>query len=771
MVDMVEKENFSYDSLFLLIDFSIKNNDQKFSLQTLKKIDLIDGVDIDFHKIEISEGEFIVLKCFDNEHVSGLLLKVLKKENIGERVLRLFVSPVDYVKITKVIDYNAYRKVKCDRVYFREIKDENLAEGYLNVLKKNFKELSTLNKTYYDSIYKINSEKDLFLLSEELISLIDLDERSFNSFIVETDIETRIKKLILLINEEIEKKKIEEKIYDEVIEKSKEYARRSFLKEQLKIINRELGYSFEQEDEFSKIKTKILKSDLSDHAKEKALEEMNRLRSMTTYSPEYSIIKNYLDWILSLPWKKMTQDNLDIKLAKKILTKNHYGLTQVKERILEYLSVLKLSNDSKGHILCFVGAPGVGKTSLGQSIAEAMGRKFVRISLGGIKDESEIKGHRRTYVGAMPGRIIQMMKRAGVINPVFMLDEIDKLGGDYRGDPSNAFLEILDPQINNSFSDNYLEVEYDLSKVLFICTANVVHTIPPALRDRMEIIEIPGYLEFEKVEISKKFLIPKMMKRSGLKKDDIKFENEAIVKIIRNYSPEAGIRGLEKNIQAIMGKRAKEIAIGETVKNKKIGRDEVVKYLGPELYIERTKEKRNIPGIVNGLAWTPNGGKVLTVETLILEGNGNIQLTGQLGEVMKESVATAVSYLRKNYKLFDIDPEFYKKFDTHIHIPEGAIPKDGPSAGITLVVSLISALTKKPVEGDFAMTGEITLTGNVLPVGGLFEKIVAAQIDGIKNIIIPEKNRSNLLKIPQKVKKDLKFYFVKNIYETAKILF
>ncbi|MEJ5307658.1 MAG: endopeptidase La [candidate division WOR-3 bacterium] len=771
MVDMVEKENFSFDSLFLLIDLSFKNSDQKFSLKTLKKIDLIDKVDIDFQKIEISEGEFIVLKCFDNEHLSGLILKVLKKENVGERVLRLFVSPVDYVKIIKVIDYNNYKKVKCEKVYFKEIKDENLSEAYLNLLKKNFKELSNYNNTYYDSLYKINSEKDLFLLSEELISLIDLDKQSFNSFILETDVETRIKNLLVFISQEIEKKKIEKRIYDEVIEKSKEDARKSFLKEQLRIINRELGYSFEQEDEFSKIKNKILKSDLTEHAKEKALEEANRLKSLTTYSPEYNIIKNYLDWLLSLPWKKMTQDNFDIKLAKKILTKNHYGLTQVKERILEYLSVLKLSKDSKGHILCFVGAPGVGKTSLGQSIAEAMGRKFVRISLGGIKDESEIKGHRRTYVGAMPGRIIQMMKRAGVINPVFMLDEIDKLGGDYRGDPSNAFLEILDPQINNSFSDNYLELEYDLSKVLFICTANVVHTIPPALRDRMEIIEIPGYLEFEKVEISKKFLIPRMMKRSGLRKNDIQFENEALVKIIRNYSPEAGIRGLEKNIQAIMGKRAKEIAIGEKIKNKKIGKEEVVKYLGPELYIERTKEKRNIPGIVNGLAWTPNGGKVLTVETVILEGNGNVQLTGQIGDVMKESAATAISYLRKNYKLFDIDPEFYKKFDTHIHIPEGAIPKDGPSAGITLVVSLISALTKKPVKGGFAMTGEITLTGNVLPVGGLFEKIVAAQIDGIKNIIIPEKNRSNLSKIPKKVKKDLKFYFVKNIYETAKILF
>lgn len=768
---MFEKENFSYDSLFLLIDFSNKKSDQKFSLETLKKIDIIDKIDLDFQKIEIYDEEFIAFKCFNNENISGLILKVLKKEYIGERVLRLFVSPFDYIRITKIIDYNSYKKVKCEKVLFKQVKDENLLYGYLSILKKSFKELSNYNKTFNDSLYKINSENDPFLISEKLISLIDLNEKTFNSFIVETDVESRFKKLLVFINEEIEKRRIEKKIHEEVIEKNKDYARKSFLKEQLKIINRELGNSFEHEDEFFKIKNRILKSDLSEQAKEKTFEELNRLRFMTTYSPEYNIIKNYLDWLLSLPWKKMTNDNLDIKLAKKILTKNHYGLKQVKERILEYLSVLKLSKDSKGRILCFVGAPGVGKTSLGQSIAEAMGRRFVRISLGGIKDESEIKGHRRTYVGSMPGRIIQMMKRAGVINPVFMLDEIDKLGGDYKGDPSNAFLEILDPQINSSFSDNYLEVEYDLSKVLFICTANVVHTIPPALRDRMEIIEIPGYLEFEKVEISKKFLIPKIMKRSGLTKKDIQLENEGIIKIIRNYSPEAGIRGLEKNIQTIMGKRAKEIALGEKIKVNKIGPKEILKYLGPELYIERTKEKINISGVVNGLAWTPNGGKVLTVETVILEGSGNIQLTGQLGEVMKESANTAISYLRKNYHLFGIDPDFYKKFDTHIHIPEGSIPKDGPSAGITLVISLISALTRRPVKQDFAMTGEITLTGKILPVGGLLEKIVAAQIDGVKNLIIPEGNRSHLVKIPQRVKKDLRFYFVKNIYETAKILF
>jgi len=768
---MIEKENFSYESLFLLIDISEKKSDQKFSLKTLKRIDIVDKFDIDLKKTEIYEDEYFVLKCFNSDEISGLLLKVLKKENLGERIQRLYVLPVDYVQIKKVIDYNNYKKVKCEKVFFKGFSDENIKNGYLNLLRKNFKELSVFYKLDKDLLLKVDSENDPFLLSEIVLSSLEVDKDLFYSFVFETDLEKRFKKILLTINEEIEKKKLEERLYDEVLENINENSKKVFLKEQLKIINRELGQDVDVEDEFLKLKNKILKSDLSNYAKEKALEEAHRLKSLPTYSAEYSIIKNYIDWILSLPWNRVTLDNFDIKLAKNILTKNHYGLTQVKERILEYLSVLKLSKNSKGHILCFVGAPGVGKTSLGQSIAEAMGRKFVRISLGGIKDESEIKGHRRTYVGAMPGRIIQMMKRAGVVNPVFMLDEIDKLGGDFKGDPSSALLEILDPQINNSFSDNYLEIEYDLSKVLFICTANVTHTIPPALKDRMEIIKIPGYLEFEKVEISKRFLIPKIMKRSGLKKQDIIFEDEGIVKIIRNYSPESGIRGLEKNIQTIMGKRAKEIALGEKVKNKNIGKEEVLKYLGPEDYIERTKEKGNIPGVVNGLAWTPNGGKVLTVETIILEGNGNVQLTGQLGDVMKESASTAISYLRKNYRLFGIDKDFYKNFDIHIHIPEGAIPKDGPSAGITLVVSLISALKERPVRDDFAMTGEISLTGNVLPVGGLLEKIVAAQIDGIKNIIVPQKNMTHLKGIPLKVRRDLKFYFVNNIYETAKILF
>ncbi|HAF07376.1 TPA: endopeptidase La, partial [candidate division WOR-3] len=467
IIDMDEKENLSYESLFLLIDISGREIEQKISLKSLNRIDIVDKFDIDLQKTKIYENEYFVLKSFNREDISGLLLKVLKIENLGERVLRLYVLPVDYIKIKKVIDYHNYKKVKCEKVVFKDILDENKKRGYLNLLRKNFKELSSFYKIDKDLIVKINSENDPFLLSEIVLSSLEIDSGLFYSFVFETDLEKRYKKLLLTIKEEIERKKLEERIYEEVLENIQENSEKVFLKEQLKIINRELGQNVDTGDEFLKLKNRILNSDLSNVAKEKALEEAHRLKSLPTYSPEYSIIKNYIDWILSLPWKRVTVDNFDIKLAKNILSKNHYGLAQVKERILEYLSVLKLSKNSKGHILCFVGAPGVGKTSLGQSIAQAMGRRFVRISLGGIKDESEIKGHRRTYVGAMPGRIIQMMKRAGVVNPVFMLDEIDKLGGDFKGDPSSAFLEILDPQINNSFSDNYLEIEYDLSKVLF----------------------------------------------------------------------------------------------------------------------------------------------------------------------------------------------------------------------------------------------------------------------------------------------------------------
>ncbi len=768
---MEENLLFSPDSLYFLIDISHKNKKLKnFTFSNISQIDIILNASEPEKFLPVKE-ELTVIKLFDNFDISGLLVKIIDKEKIGESIFRLFVSPLSYVKITKVIDYNRYAKVKVVKANFKEISDIKKKDAYLSLLKKYFKEYSLYKNIDDDTGFLISSENDILKIIDSLLFYVDIDDEELKMILTETDLEKRTEKVIKHFLYEIEKVKIENEIFESVIKKDLEKSRKHLLMEQMKIIRSQLGEKDDKEDEILKIKTKILNSDLKEHAKEKALEELEKLKDLTVYSPEYSLIKNYIEWILSLPWEKTTPDNFDIKLAKKILNGNHYGLDKVKERILEFLSVLKLSGNQKGCILCFVGPPGVGKTSLGHSIAQAMGRKFVRVSVGGIKDESEIKGHRRTYVGSMPGRIIQMMKRAKVVNPVFMLDEVDKMGGDFKGDPSNALLEIFDPDINDSFSDHYLEIDYDLSKVLFICTANVIHTIPAPLRDRMEIVEISGYLENEKVEIGKRFLIPKIMKKSGLKANQIYFKNDGILKIIRNYSPEPGIRGLEKNIQTIIGKRAKEIALGQKIKDFKIGEKEVLKYLGPELYLERTKNKKVFPGVVNGLAWTPLGGKVLTIETLLLKGSGNIQITSQVGDVMKESAKTAISFLRKNYKFFGIDDEFYKKYDIHIHIPEGSIPKDGPSAGITITMSILSSLREKPISPDFAMTGEITLTGMILPVGGLLEKIVAAQIDGIKNIIIPDKNKNYFSMIPQYVKKNLNFFFVGDIYETSKILF
>ncbi|HAV93224.1 TPA: endopeptidase La [candidate division WOR-3 bacterium] len=564
---------------------------------------------------------------------------------------------------------------------------------------------------------------------------------------------------------------LRERITKDVSRDIAENQKKYFLNEQLKIIKKELGYGGNVVDEFEELKNRIMKAKMGDDVEKKGLAELNKLSTMAPMSPEATVIRNYLDWLCTLPWENKTKDNLDINLAEKILNKNHFGLDKVKERILEYLAVIKLAKHVKGQILCFSGPPGVGKTSLGQSIAQAMGRKFVRLSLGGVRDEAEIRGHRKTYIGSMPGRIIQMMKRSGVMNPVFMLDEVDKLGNDFKGDPSSALLEVLDPEINNAFVDHYLEVDYDLSNVLFICTANVIHTIPPALRDRMEIINLPGYLEFEKFEISKRFLIPRTMKDSGLTKKNISIDDQAIREIIRKYTMESGVRSLEKTISKIMRRRAKQIASTGKNNSVKVTSKHLTEYLGSPLIITDGKDKKSLIGVAKGLAWTPYGGATLSVETLILDGNGKVQLTGQLGDVMKESASASISYLRKYSSQYNIDKDFFKKYDIHIHVPEGAIPKDGPSAGITITMSLFSALIKKPLRNDFAMTGEITLRGIILPIGGLQEKLVAAQSAGIDNVIIPFANKAQFVELPQRVKKNIKVYFVERIDDAIKILY
>ena len=539
-----------------------------------------------------------------------------------------------------------------------------------------------------------------------------------------------------------------------------------YLRQQLKAIQKELG-EFDETSDIGELKKKLEEADLPDEVRKVAEKELDRLSRMHPASAEYTVSRTYLDWLLELPWNKSTEDNLDIPTVQKKLDADHYDLEKVKKRILEYLAVRKLKNDMRGPILCFVGPPGVGKTSLGRSIADALGRKFVRISLGGVRDEAEIRGHRRTYIGALPGRIIQGIKRAGSNNPVFMLDEIDKVGQDFRGDPSSALLEVLDPEQNHSFSDHYLEVPFDLSKVMFIATANIQDTIIPALRDRMEIIEIPSYIEEEKIEIAKRFLIPKQIKEHGLTEDLIQFTEKAIRKIINAYTREAGVRNLERQIAAICRGVAKEVASGKkepTTVTEKVVRE----ILGPEKYFSEVAERIDEPGIVTGLAWTPNGGDILFIEATKMPGKGNLILTGQLGDVMKESARAAMSYIRSHYAEYNLDENFYEKYDFHIHVPAGAIPKDGPSAGVTMFIALLSLLTGRKVRNDIAMTGEITMRGKILPVGGIKEKVLAAHRAGIHTVILPERNKADIEEVPDRVKKEMKFIFVKNIDEVVK---
>ena len=541
----------------------------------------------------------------------------------------------------------------------------------------------------------------------------------------------------------------------------------------MKAIKKELGED-ESQVENTEIKDAIKKAKMPEDAEKVALKELDRLTKIPTQSPEYTVSRTYLDWLTELPWSKTSEDSIDISESKAILDEDHYGLKKVKERILEYLAVraLKMEKDPKGAIrgpiLCFAGPPGVGKTSLGKSIAKSMGREFVRISLGGVRDEAEIRGHRRTYIGALPGRIIQSLKKAGTNNPVFMLDEIDKLGMDFRGDPSSALLEVLDPEQNNTFADHYLEVDFDLSKVMFIATANYQDPIPPALKDRMEILNFSGYIEDEKVQIAKKHLVPKQMDENALAKTDVKIDDAGIKELISSYTREAGVRNLEREIANVFRKVARD-KIEKKSKKININKKKVNDYLGAPRFFSDLAEGQTKPGVVTGLAWTAAGGDILFVESSKMNGKGNLTLTGQLGDVMKESASAALTFVRSNSENFGIENDFNEKTDIHVHVPAGAIPKDGPSAGVGMFTSILSLLSGIPVKSKLAMTGEITLRGSVLPIGGVKEKVTAAHRSGIKEILLPEQNRKDLEDIPDHIKKDLKFHFAKEMTDVAKV--
>ncbi len=577
--------------------------------------------------------------------------------------------------------------------------------------------------------------------------------------LLEADPKARLEQLSTILGREISVLELERKIQNRVRKQMEKSQREYFLKEQMKAIQHELGEADERQAEVSEYRKKIDAAGLPEHVKAKALEELGRLGKMPPMVAEAVVVRTYLDWILAVPWSVRTEDRLDIDEARGILDKDHYGLDKAKDRVIEYLAVRKLSPESRGPILCFVGPPGVGKTSVGRSIARALGRKFVRISLGGVRDEAEIRGHRRTYVGALPGRIVQGLKTAGSRNPVFMLDEIDKLGVDFRGDPSAALLEALDPEQNHAFSDHYLELALDLSEVMFITTANILETIPPALRDRMEVIRFAGYTEDEKTKIAEQFLIPKQLTANGLKPQMLSLTNEALRLIAREYTREAGVRNLEREIGTICRKVATAVARG-SAEGDRVTRANLHRFLGPPRFRFGAAEKEDEIGVATGLVYTEMGGDVIAVEATLMRGEGKLALTGQLGDVMKESAQAALSYVRSRARRFGADEEFYQRTDVHIHVPAGAVPKDGPSAGITMATALASAVSGQPVRRDVAMTGEITLRGRVLPVGGVKEKILAAHRAGLKTVILPKENDKDLYEIPANVRKQVRFVSV-----------
>ncbi len=601
-----------------------------------------------------------------------------------------------------------------------------------------------------------------------MASYLNLSKEERQKVLDTHDVSERLRLVTEYLNRELEILEIGQKIQEDIRKRIEKAQREAYLREQLKAIQEELGIEDERTAEIKEFRKRLEQVGLPEEARREAERELERMQSMPPQAAEYIVSRTYLDWLVNLPWNVETEDSLDIQRAQQILDEDHYDLEKPKERIVDYLAVRRLKKDMKGPILCFVGPPGTGKTSLGKSIARALGRKFVRISLGGVSDEAEIRGHRRTYIGALPGRIIQGIRRAGSKNPVFMLDEIDKLGRDFRGDPAAALLEVLDPEQNNAFVDHYLDVPFDLSKVLFITTANVAHAIPAPLLDRMEVLELPGYTEPDKLEIARRYLIPRQMEEHGLQDGQLEIDDETVVTIIRNYTREAGVRNLEREIGAVCRKAARRIAEGKA-KKVKVRKKDLHEILGPPKYRSEMAEQKDEVGVATGLAWTPVGGDLLFVEVQAVEGNGHLRLTGRLGEVMKESGEAAMTYVRSRARELGLAPGFHRKMDVHIHVPEGAVPKDGPSAGITIATALVSALTGVPVRKDVAMTGEITLRGRVLPIGGVRDKVLAAHRAGIKTVILPKENEKDLEEVPEHVRKDLKFVYVDHMDQVLEV--
>ena len=709
----------------------------------------------------------------NNFYRVGTLAKVIKKLNLPDGKLNIFINTLRRFEVKKFLSMEpiitaavSYPEEKVDGM-------DNELQALARTLYAEIKEVSEDNPFFTEEI-KLNMANldGVEKVTDFVASILNIDREKQQEILETFNLRTRIEKVLTLLHREKELMKLQKKIQESINEKVTKQQREFFLKEQLKAIKKELGMEVDpKEKEYNRFKEALDSLELEGEAKDKAYEELEKLSLLDTHSPEYAVTRNYLETICSLPWNKFSEENIDIPRARKILDEDHYDLDEVKERILEFLAVRKLKPKAKGSILCLVGPPGVGKTSVGRSIARATNRKFFRFSLGGMRDEAEIKGHRRTYIGAMPGKIIQALKIVGTKNPVIMLDEIDKLGVSFQGDPSSALLEVLDPEQNSQFRDHYLDIPFDLSNILFITTANTLDTIPSPLLDRMEVIRLSGYIEEEKIEIGRRYIIPRSLEKHGLKPGDVKFEKSALREILQGYVREAGLRNFEKSIDKINRKLATRHLEGKVEFPYVVKKENIKDFLGERVYIEEISKRISKPGIAIGLAWTPLGGATLTVESVLIPGKGDLKLTGSLGEVMQESAKIAFSFVRSIMGKYGVDNDLFEKNFIHLHVPAGATPKDGPSAGITMASAMLSLVTGKLLKNKLAMTGELSLIGNILPVGGIKEKVIAAKRAGMKEVILPNGNKKDLNEIPDYIKKGIIFHLVSTMNEALKLIF
>jgi len=706
----------------------------------------------------------------------GTVVNIVQSLKLPDGNIKVLVEGVERAKVVSVSDEEGFFRAIV-RTFNYKVETGPQLEALVGRVTTLFEQYVKLSQNLnYETMIAAIRVDDPGKLSDTVGANLQLTIEEKQELLEIFDPIDRLTRVAEVLDIEIEKLNVDRTIQGRVKRQMERAQKEYYLNEKIKAIQKELGRG--DKNEIDELRKKIELAGMTKDALEKALAELKRLENMPPMSAESTVSRNYLDWLLAVPWKKKSKENRELKYAEQVLESDHYGLEKIKERILEFLAVRRLVKNPKGSILCFVGPPGVGKTSLGMSIAKATGRKFVRMSLGGVRDEAEVRGHRRTYIGALPGQIIQMMKKAGTKNPVFMLDEVDKMSMDFRGDPSAALLEVLDPEQNYMFMDHYLDVEYDLSQVFFIATANVLHTVPPALQDRMEVIRLSGYTELEKLEIAKRFLVPKQMKQTGLKAGDLDFADEGLQSLIQSYTREAGVRNLEREVGNVCRKVARSIVNAQggakrseanKIPQAVLDGATVSEYLGPQKFRDLQADKKNEVGATVGLAWTEVGGTILTTEAAVMEGKGKLQTTGKLGDVMQESAHAAMSYVRSRAHLLGLPRDFYRNVDIHVHVPEGAIPKDGPSAGITIATSICSALTNIPVRCDLAMTGEITVRGRVLPIGGLKEKVLAAHRQGIRELVLPKDNEKDLPDIPEIIRKEMKLQFVTSMDQVLKI--